>query len=251
MNNLYIYSYNERSDGAKQLALGLKIPRIKHNNSKFKGDKNKTVINWGSSELPKEVMKCRVLNHPNIVAASTNKLNYLDICYNSGVRVPDLTENKDRAADWIRQGHSVMCRRILNGSGGDGIVYATKINDLVNAPLYTKYVPKKDEYRIHFAINNYFFYVQRKYRDPDAAKHNAIIRNLEGGFLYEHGNVNPPRDVLDQAAEAFKVSGLDFGAVDVIWSEKRQKAYVLEINTAPGLEGRTLQEYIKIFNEMN
>ena len=256
MNNEYLYSYNEKSEGAKQLALGLDIPRIRHKNSRFKGGKDKTIINWGSSDLPEEARKCNVINSPDIIGVVTNKLNFLKLCYSSGVRVPELTENKALVEDWIKKGHAVMCRRVLNGSGGTGIVYAETINELINAPLYTKYVPKKDEYRVHCFFNKLqkglpqIFYVQRKYRNPETVDPNWIIRNLEGGFLYEHGNVHPPKNILHQSLKAFKASGLDFGAIDVIWSEKRNKAYVLEINTAPGLEGQTLQEYIKIFNEM-
>ena len=37
--------------------------------------------------------------------------------------------------------------------------------------------------------------------------------------------------------------GLKIGAVDIIWNELENKCYVLEINTAPGLEGTTLVKY--------
>ena len=88
------------------------------------------------------------------------------------------------------------------------------------------------EFNYIFVLNkNKIFYMQRKYRNPDKADPNWIIRNLEGGFLYEHGNVKPPKDVLDQSIRAFKASSLDFGAIDVIWNEKKSKAYVLEVNT--------------------
>jgi D-alanine-D-alanine ligase-like ATP-grasp enzyme len=42
---------------------------------------------------------------------------------------------------------------------------------------------------------------------------------------------------------------LDFGAVDVIWNEKQQRAYVLEVNTAPGLEGQTVDDYARGIKE--
>jgi glutathione synthase/RimK-type ligase-like ATP-grasp enzyme len=41
--------------------------------------------------------------------------------------------------------------------------------------------------------------------------------------------------------------GLDFGGVDVIWNERRQMAYVLEVNTACGLEGQTVNDYAEAF----
>jgi predicted ATP-grasp superfamily ATP-dependent carboligase len=53
--------------------------------------------------------------------------------------------------------------------------------------------------------------------------------------------------VQDLAMNAIKALGLDFGAVDVII--RRGKAYILEVNSAPGLEGRTLQAYVEAIKE--
>ncbi|MNY63636.1 hypothetical protein D3C86_2006230 [compost metagenome] len=46
---------------------------------------------------------------------------------------------------------------------------------------------------------------------------------------------------------AVNAIGLTFGAVDVIWNEYRHQAYVLEVNTAPGLTGTTLEKYAEAF----
>ncbi len=62
-------------------------------------------------------------------------------------------------------------------------------------------------------------------------------------FVFARGGVEAPEDVKTQAIEAIRALGLAFGAVDVIWNEKQQKAYVLEVNTAPGLCGQTLEDY--------
>ena len=59
-----------------------------------------------------------------------------------------------------------------------------------------------------------------------------------------------PQQVLDQAKLAVKATGLDFGAVDIIWNNLQEKAYVLEINTAPGLEGQSVETYKKFLNEL-
>jgi len=59
---LYIYSHSKYSNGCKNLANALRIFRVKHNNSRFKGRYNKTVINWGLNILPPEVAKCNILN---------------------------------------------------------------------------------------------------------------------------------------------------------------------------------------------
>jgi D-alanine-D-alanine ligase-like ATP-grasp enzyme len=44
--------------------------------------------------------------------------------------------------------------------------------------------------------------------------------------------------------------GLDFGAADVLFNARRNQAYVLEVNTAPGLEGQTVNDYAEAFKEM-
>jgi len=59
---LYIYSYNQYSNAAKELSHYLLVKRIKHEDSKFKGNVDKTVVNWGASILPIEVLQCTVLN---------------------------------------------------------------------------------------------------------------------------------------------------------------------------------------------
>ena len=40
----------------------------------------------------------------------------------------------------------------------------------------------------------------------------------------------------------------DFGAFDVIYNQKKNQAFVLECNTAPGIEGTTLDNYVEAIN---
>jgi len=144
---------------------------------------------------------------------------------------------------------AVVCRTILNGHSGAGIVIATNEEELVDAPLYVEYIPKKEEYRVHI-FKGEVLHCQRKARklEHPADKVNWQIRNHANGFIFE---IKEPEDVpemcIEQALLAVQAVGLDFGAVDVIWNEKQQKAYVLEINTAPGLEGSTLDKYVEAF----
>jgi D-alanine-D-alanine ligase-like ATP-grasp enzyme len=58
-------------------------------------------------------------------------------------------------------------------------------------------------------------------------------------------------DVRAQAFKAMASSALDFVAVDVVWNEHEKQAYVLEINTAPGLEGATVESYARKFTELD
>ncbi|MNU98415.1 hypothetical protein D3C71_885220 [compost metagenome] len=174
------------------------------------------------------------------------------------IRTPEFTTDKYVAMNWIQKGFTVVERHILNGNSGAGIRLVeppapgqplAEENMIQKCPLYVKYVPKKQEYRIH-VCGGEAVDVQRKARRKDVADDaiNWKIRNHDNGFIFarnEDGLIPP--DVIEQAVSAVGVLGLDFGAVDVIFNDKEQKAYVLEVNTAPGLAGETLAGYLKRF----
>jgi D-alanine-D-alanine ligase-like ATP-grasp enzyme len=52
------------------------------------------------------------------------------------------------------------------------------------------------------------------------------------------------------ACDAIINLGLDFGAVDIIYNEKNNRWVVLEVNTAPGLSGETLNRYVEMIKEL-
>lgn len=253
---MQLYAYKEGSQGAKALAQGLGIKRIKHVGSKFKGSQRKLVINWGCSELPPEVMKCRVFNNPAAVSRASNKLSFFNfietenLMVENKVSLPDSTTLKEVVVDWLAEGATVVARQKLQGHSGEGIVIIKLGERIVDAPLYVKYVPKQSEWRIH-VLDGVVVDIQRKARNREVADENVnwAVRNHANGFVYARNEgVAPPAMVEEQAILAVQVCGLDFGAVDIIYNDYRKLAYVLEINTAPGLTGSTLDGYVERFN---
>lgn len=247
MAQIFIHPYKAGSESAKALANAIGAKRLRVKDSKFKAKAGRIVINWGCSKLPPEVMKCRVINPPEAVATAANKLAAFEAMLDKA-RIPEFTDDLNEAKGWIAAGYTTVCRTILNGNSGAGIVLAEKEEELVKAPLYVKYVPKKQEYRIHVR-NGEVVDVQRKARRKDTPDDqvNWKIRNHDNGFIFARTDVDCPEDVTTQAVEAVKAVGLDFGAVDVIFNDKEKRAYVLEINTAPGLSGTTLEGYAEAF----
>lgn len=252
---MYLYTWNKTSEGGSNLIKALDGKKIKHERSKFKGGKNKFVINWGSSQLPDEVLKSTIINEPKAVGVCSNKLTFFDtLSKKGGVSIPDWTSDVDIAYKWVADGHTVCARTVLQGHSAEGLVIMHKDDpkSLVKAPLYTMYIPKEDEYRVH-VVNGKVVDVQRKaLRNGWVDEHgpaNYKVRNLANGFVYVRNDVNPPKQVEEQAIAAIKAVELVFGAVDVIWNTKRQTAYVLEINTAPGLEGTTVDNYAAALNK--
>jgi hypothetical protein len=249
---LNIWAYNPNSEGCAELARALGIQRIRHENSRYVGSERKTVINWGSSTLPDAVARSRILNSPGVVAAMSNKRKFFELMEDAtDVRVPEWTTSKQETASWIENKAKVCARAKLTGHSGEGLSIHSSYVDIPDVSLYTIYVPKDMEFRVHI-VDGEIIDVQRKIKRPDfEGEVNWKIRNHAGGFLYARNGVDEicPEDVRTQALACMERSGLDFGAVDVIWNAKRAQAYVLEINTAPGLQGQTVTSYADAFRK--
>lgn len=232
-----VYPWKQGSRSAKELSLALGSKVLKHENSKYRPRPGDVVINWGSSNVP-DFRPAAVLN-PNVQTAQC-KLASLTVLNLYDVNVPPFWTNRDNIQD---DDFPVVCRTKLNGHSGDGIVIANTSEELVEAPLYVKYIKKKHEYRVH-VFHDTAFFVQRKARKLEVENPDWKIRNLAGGFVFaECDLLDVPEDVIEQARLAIEALGLDFGGVDVIFNEYERKAYVLEVNTACGLEARTAARY--------
>lgn len=253
-----IFSYNSGSEGAKNLARGLGVKLIKHENSKFLGRAGKVVINWGSSRLPENVQRggTMIINPPNAVAVASNKAEAFRAMKNAKVPIPEYTGELQRAQQWLAEGHIVFARTKLQAHSGEGIVEMLPDHPdthNVNAPLYVKYISKKYEYRIH-VFRGEVLDRQRKGLAEEWKGRDDInwhVRNLANGFIYVRNDGHQVPEVVDQAAvAAVRAIGLDFGAVDIIYNEKQKAAYVLEVNTAPGIMNATVDSYVRAFNNI-
>lgn len=250
----YIYSHNPHSEGAKALSEALGVKRIKHGNSKFRGGAGKAIINWGAGTLPDQVAACQtILNKPQAIRNASNKLKSFELFREAGVSIPPFFTSKEDAIAYINnaRGNSIVCRTKLNGHSGDGIVLSDSVDEVVDAPLYTAYVKKQEEYRYHVFMGQVVD-IQRKARkrDVEDADVNWKVRNLDGGFIFAREGVVGSPVASEEAIKAVNALGLDFGAVDLIYNAREDKYYVLEVNTAPGLAGSTLEGYARRFAEV-
>lgn len=249
-----VLPYRGGSRGATSLSRALNGRCLKvDGTSRFRPRRDDVLINWGNTNNPDMVQNC-TMNNVDLRQAS-NKLSFFRQQSESGNA--ELLPRFWTAQEEIPEdGFPVVCRTVLSGHSGDGIVIANTRDELVRASLYVQYVKKQDEYRIHVGRGrrmdgpqSIIISVQRKARSravPDDQV-NWQVRNHTNGFIYMRENVVAPDAVIDVAKRVLEATNLDFGAVDVIWNERAQRAYVLEINTAPGLEGTTLDDYVRYF----
>jgi hypothetical protein len=148
---------------------------------------------------------------------------------------------------------TLFARTLVNSTNGRGIVeFEQSSVEYPRAPLYTEYIPKKAEYRVHVFNEEVIDIQQKKKRRDFDGKRDSRIRNCVNGYCYTRDGIIPPAGIGDLAVVAVSAVGYMYGAVDIIYNEKQDKCFVLEVNSRPGLMGTTLQKYgdalIKMFN---
>lgn len=253
MTRIRVLPYKQGSRSAKALSEALGGLVLRREGSRFRPRSTDTIINWGSSITGGVPV---TFNQPERVALSSNKLSWFTAIQPLAPEV--VPQFWTRREDIPSSAYPIVCRTILDGHSGAGIVIAATPDDLVPAPLYVKYENKKQEYRVHVGATpgrtnpERIIAVQRKARNmsvPDDQV-NWQVRNHSNGFIYVRQNVVAPTEVLDAARQVFAQTGLDFGAVDVVHNERQSRAYVLEVNTAPGLEGQSVHDYAQFFTDI-
>lgn len=168
-----------------------------------------------------------------------------------GIRIPEYTTDRTVAQKWLTDGVVVVCRTVLRGHSGAGIVICSGEMDLPQAPLYVQYVKKKKEFRIHVAFGEVIDVQEKRKRSSDSDGEGVStdyqVRNHQTGWVYCREDISEPESIRSMAVSTVSALGLDFGAVDLLYNEKRNEIYVLECNTAPGLEGTTVKKYAEAF----
>lgn len=235
--------------------------RIPLTGSQFRGREGDVVINWGNSTFADDRVlgRARILNSPAAIGQASNKINAFALMYGANVPCVEHTTDRDTAQRWFESGALVYARTRLSGHSGEGIVMASQTMDadspafrvertLPQARLYTKGITEqRREFRIH-VMNGQVTYVQQKKRADDYRNnpsYSNLVRNYHTGWIYATSDVQPNAAALSAARAAVRALGLDFGAVDVI--TRHDSAWVLEVNTAPGLQGTNLETYANNF----
>lgn len=221
------------------------IKKIKTVGSTYRGNPDHVALNWGSANRRAIRPEVAICNDPSAVSVARNKLETLKVIAEHN-NLP-FTESKSIAKDFLRHGCTVYCRTTLTGSQGSGIIVARSIEELVSAPLYTIQAPICKELRLHFFNGQMISYAQKRRMNSERVQEEEIevssdVRNLENGWVFTRENVEVDSDVIEACASAIDCLQLDFGAVDV-GVDHNGTPYIFEVNTAPGLEGSTLEAY--------
>lgn len=254
-----ILQYKKSSKSATALAAALNTKRISRENSSFRNNYNHTVVNWGCSSFDNSFPVSNWINTPKAVGIAANKLSSFKVLQKViPDNIPEFTTDLTEAQAWADEGLTVVIRTKLTGHSGDGIFIFNKEEEphdhqgtIVTAPLYVKYIKKTKEYRAH-VINGRVVDVQekRKRRNIENDLVDYRVRNNDNGWVYCRDNINYGDTLVDLAVDSVRSMALDFGAVDIIYNSYYDKYYVLEVNTACGMEGSTVTSYANHIRRM-
>lgn len=186
-----------------------KVPRYYRN----KG----LIINWGYT--------CGRGLNCNIIG---NKMREFKILHSAEL-TPKMWEN----CPYEESEYPILGRKISHSKGNDIIFIPSPIGDNAYSDFYVKYIDKKAEFRAHILGDTVAIITKKKRIDDRSDK---IIWSFDRGYrqcTYLQGKKYWDI-VANIAIKAIKAVNYDFGAVDVV-IDKSNKAYVLEINSAPGL----------------
>ncbi len=239
---IILIGYKIGSRSLKNLQTNLKedqtdrrVLRVRKDSVRYKRRLSDKIIAWGPTapcphtDAAQEVAK----------RIASNKLLSFQKFQEHGVSIPEWTTDVNVAQAW---GKDYLARTLLRSHSGKGIVMVPAGEVGPNAKLYVQYKKKKHEYRVHVFQSQVIDVTQKKKRVGHEGT-NHQIRNHQNGWVYCRENVQEPEGIQQLALNACTAIGLQSGAVDIIWNEKENKCYVLEINTAPGIEGTTCKKY--------
>jgi len=175
------------------------------------------VVNWGPSGLA-----TNSLNYTE----NSNKMQQLIMLASAGIPCPEVFDTP--APDRLGRSFRHQCASdLIRGNGQD---------------YYTQKLPFVRECRIHVFRGKSIHAGMKVPRDGSA---HPWIRSSASGWKPDYGQASRiKQDRRDLAKKAVAALGLDFGAVD-IGILKDGRAAVIEVNTAPGLDGSTVEAYAK------
>lgn len=261
MSRIVLYPYKMASESCNALAAALaeqgkKVLKV-YPDRNFSPKRTDLIINWGSSVTPAWTPVGTFLNNVKSVNLAGDKLlafNKLRQCVN----IPNYTESQLTAQQWVNEGEVAVVRAVLRGHSGAGIsLVGANIDQgdmtgiVPEAPLYTSYIKKAREYRVHIFNRKMIYWQQKMVRKDFPDEVNYQVRSHATGWIYATEAATPPSSsVVSLARHSVNTLGLTFGAVDVVWNSYKEMASVLEVNTAPGLSGSTINKYRDAVLEM-
>jgi hypothetical protein len=242
----YLLYSNSTSTTGKALIAALKEAGCKIEGGTQGPGKNKvgTLIRWGCSKLVGKPGK--ILNKAKAIDLASDKLESLKTLKDNDIRVPEVF-----MPDKVTFESFPLLGRKKHHIAGNDIVFCLQKTDIPEAraagcTYFTKYIPKAREYRVHVFDGQAIKISQKLLTEPNRNK-DPWIWNFDEGYTFHVQKEKLPSMGKMMAMASVEALGLNFGAVDIIIGDDG-KSYILEVNTAPGLQtDSSIDVYVEKF----
>jgi hypothetical protein len=191
-------------------------------------------FSWGVHDL-RGYSFDKLVNTPEAIIEISNKGGFRKKLADAGFAMPT-TKNRSEALDLISSGKKLVVRPYSH-FGGSNTYLASCANSLDSAIrncgtgwYASEFIPKVKEFRAFVAQGRVAYIVEKIVPDTSAIAWNVHQGGRFENVRYDEWNLR----VAKIAVEAFNLTSLDFGAVDII-VDSENKPYVLEINSAPAM----------------
>ena len=243
MKKAVILSYKASSKSARYLTQHLEGRLITRRETI---PPNECIINWGGGIFSSNNWNPEWLNHPAKIANAVEKIKAFQLFAGADVPHPAWTFHGSVAKQWLENGYTVLARQTSTGMMGQGISLLNNPRQAVpSAEFYSKHVKHDEEYRIH-VFRGLLVNIGKKV--PLRPNANMMVRNAdERDWDFRHVE-EAPFEVIQAGLAAVQALGLDFGGADVGYRRQDRKAYVFEVNSAPGTGHNTITSYARVFN---
>lgn len=180
--------------------------------------------------------------------AGVDKLTQYKWFEAQGIPALSFTTDTQTAIQWCVEGNTVFGRKFLNSSCGKGIVVFDKATAAAihGCPVYTLYKKKKREFRVHVFKDQVVTVVEKKRRKGFEGEQDTKIRNLANGYVFVQNVENEPEGLRALAIKAAAISPSHFRGVDIGYNEKNNELFVIEVNSAPGIQGSNIGKYLEV-----
>lgn len=249
---LYVYC-PRKSTGAFELARALDAKRLRKfdglsfwdKTTRFDPEEGSTIVCWGTALPPIDGL--RVLNSMEIQLDKYQQWVKLSrVVLSPRMSKPD----SYRGERYYRESGYVP--RSSYHTGGLDLLGMGKT---VRADYYTFKENFTNEYRIHSFNGRSIRAGQKVPREgftpvseadwkPNSNLLHPWVRSYDGGWKISYNEFSSTPLMREIAHKAVKTLGLTFGAVDLA-QRPNGDLVVLEVNTAPGIEGNTLNVYAR------
>jgi len=267
MKKLIVYPYKMGSVSATLLAKALGTKKV-YPDGNYKLKAEHIIINWGNTNIPnwfnsKLYNEKRILNHPEKVAIFADKIKTFR--FTEELHKAEIYKHFLKGIEGVPPAcleefnFPIYCRTKTKSHSGNGIVIANNIEEVVKAPLYIEGIKLHKEYRLHFfKYNNKIelFHIQQKRKmtterlKEENIELNRLIRSRQNGWIYSIENIDPINETtLLETKILARIIPLNFFAMDININ-KEGFWHLIEVNTAPGLEGTTLNKYVEQFTRL-